>query len=211
MQTEVVCASCGDRVAQATTDLVPFGTGFRCQRCSNAAVLEEHEVAHRSARGLLFPAVVGLLAGLIIGLNRGGADWRWITPLAMATGAAAGAGLRLGFHRLAGRLGHARAWIGGALYGLATLVTAVVAGAPLGVGLFFAIPITVSFGLQYDPDSVDASARQAVESLGLGNRGRAAAVVSIAVAWRQLLIGVAILLMVIGVVMGLIFGVDRVA
>src|SRR5687768_13219273 len=97
---KVVCASCGDSVDQATTDLVPFGTGFRCQKCSNAAVLEGHEVAHRSTRGLMFPAVVGLLAGLVIGLNRGGSDWRWVTPLAMVAGAAAGVGLRIGFHRL---------------------------------------------------------------------------------------------------------------
>src|SRR6185436_17416421 len=53
----VACASCGTKLPLTDADVVPFGTGYRCQRCTTNAEVETHleaaaanEAAQRNSR-----------------------------------------------------------------------------------------------------------------------------------------------------------------
>jgi hypothetical protein len=60
------CACCGRLIAHNDADLVPFGTGYRCVRCSVEAQVTERLSAWRNDR--VRRAVLGITGVMLIAI-----------------------------------------------------------------------------------------------------------------------------------------------
>ncbi|WP_428265577.1 hypothetical protein [Haliangium sp.] len=148
MSAQVTCSSCSREVPRQSTELLASGDGFICQDCATSAQIQQHEQHHRKRRGLLVPALLGAMAGVLLGLFHGGTLTLLMVHVLGIVGAALGIGARLAQRALAERIaGGVRHWLAGAIYGVPIAAVGIAIGYP-NWGLSLGALMLLAFGVQ---------------------------------------------------------------